>query len=60
MEQVPAVLASPQNLAAIAYRRLWAEVEDRLDLEAPKSAPVDLDAIASTGVVGGIGTAEAG
>lgn len=32
MEQVPAVLASPDNLAATAYRRLWAEVEDRLDL----------------------------
>jgi hypothetical protein len=30
---VPAILASPQNLAAVAYRRLWAEVEDRLDLE---------------------------
>ena len=33
MEQIPAVLASPRNLAAVAYRRLWAEVEDRLDLE---------------------------
>ena len=33
MEQIPAVLASPNNLAAVAYRRLWAEVEDRLDLE---------------------------
>lgn len=32
MEQVPAVTASPLNLAAVAYRRLWAEVEDRLDL----------------------------
>lgn len=32
LEQVPAILASPQNLAAVAYRRLWAEVEDRLDL----------------------------
>ena len=33
MEQIPAVLASPNNLAAVAYRRLWAEVEDRLDLQ---------------------------
>ncbi|MFI5044209.1 MAG: ParA family protein [Acidimicrobiales bacterium] len=39
MEQIPAVLASPNNLAAVAYRRLWAEVEDRLDLQAPGSAP---------------------
>lgn len=39
MEQVPAILASPQNLAALAYRRLWAEVEDRLDLP-PGSRPV--------------------
>lgn len=39
MEQVPAILASPHNLAAVAYRRLWAEVEDRLDLE-PHSRPV--------------------
>ena len=30
MEQIPAVMASPLNLAAVAYRRLWAEVEDRL------------------------------
>jgi chromosome partitioning protein len=42
MEQVPAVLASPNNLAAVAYRRLWAEVEDRLDL-VPRIRPkVDL------------------
>ncbi len=60
MEQVPAVLASPQNLAAIAYRRLWAEVEDRLDLKAPASAPIDLGGIGSGRVVGGIGNAEAG
>jgi cellulose biosynthesis protein BcsQ len=39
MEQIPAILASPQNLAAVAYRRLWAEVEDRLDLE-PRVQPV--------------------
>lgn len=44
MEQVPAILASPQNLAAVAYRRLWAEVEDRLDLQ-PRSRPfIDLRA----------------
>ncbi len=60
MEQVPAVLASPQNLAAIAYRRLWAEVEDRLDLEAPKRASIDLGSVASPGVVDGLGAAEAG
>jgi cellulose biosynthesis protein BcsQ len=35
MEQIPAVLASPNNLAAVSYRRLWAEVEDRLDLSRP-------------------------
>ena len=35
MEQIPAVLASPNNLSAVAYRRLWAEVEDRLDLRPP-------------------------
>lgn len=39
MEQVPAVLASSHNLAAVAYRRLWAEVEDRLDLP-PSAHPV--------------------
>ena len=33
LEQIPAVLASPNNLAAVAYRRLWAEVEERIDLE---------------------------
>ena len=37
MEQIPAVLASPNNLSAVAYRRLWVEVEDRLDLEPPGS-----------------------
>lgn len=43
MEQVPAVLASPRNLAAQAYRRLWAEVEDRLDLPArARPAPSEL------------------
>ena len=25
----------PRNLAAVAYRRLWAEVEDRVGLDAP-------------------------
>ena len=39
MEQIPAVLASPNNLSAVAYRRLWAEVEDRLDLQPPGSNP---------------------
>jgi len=33
MEQRPAVEASPRNLAAQAYRRLWAEVETRLGLD---------------------------
>jgi hypothetical protein len=32
LEQVPAVLASPRNLAANAYRGLWAEVDERLEL----------------------------
>jgi chromosome partitioning protein len=45
MEQVPAVLASPRNLAAVAYRRLWAEVEDRLDLQAPAGAALDLSTL---------------
>ncbi len=40
LEQVPAVLASPNNLGSIGYRRLWAEVEERLDL----SPSVDLSA----------------
>ncbi|MFZ4519560.1 MAG: ParA family protein [Microthrixaceae bacterium] len=43
MEQVPAVVASPRNLAATAYRRLWAEVEERLGLERPAVTVVDLD-----------------
>lgn len=42
MEQVPAVISSPNNLAATAYRRLWAEVEDRLDLEPRRPAVIDL------------------
>lgn len=33
LEQVPAVVASPHNLAARSYRRLWADLEDRLGLE---------------------------
>jgi cellulose biosynthesis protein BcsQ len=32
LEQVPAVLASPRNLSARAFRTLWADVEDRLGL----------------------------
>lgn len=32
LEQIPAVLASPQNLSAKAFRQLWGEIEDRLDL----------------------------
>ena len=47
MEQIPAVMASPLNLAAVAYRRLWAEVEDRLDLAAPTGSVIDLTAIAA-------------
>lgn len=46
MEQIPAVLASPLNLAAVAYRRLWAEVEDRLDLAQPVGSVIDLTAVA--------------
>ncbi len=50
LEQVPAVLASPRNLAAAAYRRLWAEVTERLGLEPGELA--DLDALrAELGVV---------
>ncbi len=45
LEQVPAVLASPRNLAAAAYRRLWSEVTERLGLE-PGEA-VDLDVLRS-------------
>jgi chromosome partitioning protein len=47
MEQIPAVLASPLNLAAVAYKRLWAEVEDRLDLEPPAGSVIDLTALAA-------------
>ncbi len=32
LEQVPAVIASPQNLSAKSFRQLWGEIEDRLDL----------------------------
>lgn len=32
LEQVPAVLASPRNLSSQAFKRLWADVEDRLQL----------------------------
>lgn len=32
LEQVPAVLASPRNLSAKAFRQLWADVEDRLGI----------------------------
>lgn len=51
LEQVPAVLASPLNLAAVAYRRLWAEVEDRLGLDAPVGSVIDLTAVAQPDVV---------
>ncbi len=42
MEQIPAILASPQNLAAVSYRRLWAEIEERLDLERRSPQVIDL------------------
>jgi cellulose biosynthesis protein BcsQ len=45
LEQVPAVVASPRNLAATAYRRLWAEVEDRLGLEPATGSVIDLTAL---------------
>ncbi len=32
LEQIPAVIASPQNLSARAFRQLWGEIEDRLDM----------------------------
>jgi len=54
MEQVPAILASPQNLAAVAYRRLWAEVEDRLDLHRRVPVVIDLTASAAGGAQGPI------
>ena len=38
MEQVPAVLASPHNLAAQGYAALWADLENRLDLQRPVPA----------------------
>jgi len=38
MEQVPAVLASPHNLAAQAYGQLWTDLENRLDLQRPLPA----------------------
>jgi hypothetical protein len=43
LEQVPAVLASPLNLAAAAYRQLWVEVTERMGLEPGELA--DLDAL---------------
>lgn len=51
LEQVPAVLASPRNLASQAYRRLWAEVEDRLDL--PPRDVTPLDVTVTTGPLAG-------
>jgi chromosome partitioning protein len=54
MEQVPAVVASPRNLAATAYRRLWAEVEDRVGLDPPAGSVIDL-----TGSAPPIGTPQA-
>ena len=39
LEQVPAVLASPRNLAANAYRGLWSEVDERLELHS--AVPID-------------------
>jgi hypothetical protein len=56
MEQIPAILASPQNLAAVAYRRLWAEVEDRLDLEHRVQPVIDL----TTSAARAAATTEAG
>ena len=32
LEQVPTVVDAPRSLAAIAFRELWAEVSERLDL----------------------------
>jgi len=37
LEQVPAVLASPRNLSAKAFKQLWSDVEDRLEIPAPPS-----------------------
>jgi cellulose biosynthesis protein BcsQ len=52
MEQVPAVLASPNNLAAVAYRRLWAEIEDRLDLVRTEPPVIDLTSRHATAEAG--------
>lgn len=52
LEQIPAVVASPLNLAAVAYRRLWAEVEERLDLDVPTGSVIDLSAQASASAAG--------
>lgn len=49
VEQVPAVLASPHNLAAVSYRRLWSEIEDRLGLEPRDLSTVDLRATPTPG-----------
>lgn len=35
LEQIPAVLASPRNLAAKAFAGVWADIEDRLELARP-------------------------
>ncbi len=32
LEQIPAVIASPRNLSAKAFRELWSDVEDRLEM----------------------------
>lgn len=53
MEQIPAVLASPRNLAAVAYRRLWAEVEDRLGLDSPAGSVIDLTRAEATAMHAG-------
>lgn len=60
MEQVPAVLASPQNLAAVAYRRLWAEVEDRLDLDPGTRPVIDLRSSSARQAAASRAAAEAG
>lgn len=60
MEQVPAIVASPTNLAAVAYRRLWAEVEDRLDLESPGRPVIDLTTVRNASSPAYDANAEAG
>jgi chromosome partitioning protein len=61
MEQIPAILASPQNLAAVSYRRLWAECEDRLDLEPPSRPVIDLTtSVARNAAASATPAAEAG